>query len=314
MPSIVHPEHLADFTAMREMRAAIAKQPPLGFTPEFRPAYDALLERTPPATGVAFAPATVGGVPGWWCRPAVSRGHTAVLYLHGGAYSLGSAAAYRFLASHVAAHALAPVFVADYRLAPEHPFPAAFDDALAAWVGLERAGFSALALAGDSAGGGLALALLELLDAVRDGGVRPRCAAVMSPWTDLGVSGESIETRAKADPMLKADEVRASARRYLAGADPLDARASALWGEPRGLAPRLVLTGRDEILLDDSVRYAERGGDVELHVWDGMPHVFPASVTTLRAADEAFDVLRAFMARHLPRELAAVPVLHDVVA
>ena len=313
MSLLLHGEHFVDRAAMLAQRIATASQPPLGFAPAFRPAFDALLEQTPPAAGIAFAPGAVGGVAGWWCRPASVRARTAILYLHGGAYSVGSARAWRFLASHVAARALAPVFVADYRLAPEHPFPAAFDDAVAAWGGLGRAGFETLALAGDAAGGGLALALLELASAPGHDGVRPRCAAVMSPWTDLSVSGESVTTRAKADPVLKAVELGAAAVRYLAGAEPLDPRASPLWGEPRGLPPRLVLTGRDEILLDDSLRYAERGGDVELHVWDGMPHVFPASVTKLRAADEALALLGAFMTRHLPSDIAA-PVLDDVVA
>ena len=313
MSLLLHGEHFVDHAAMQTMRIAIAGEPALGFAPRYRPAFDALLEQTPPAAGVTFAPGAVGGVSGWWCRPAPSHPRTAVLYLHGGAYGVGSAKAWRFLASHVAARALALVFVADYRLAPEHPFPAAFDDAVAAWAGLERDGFTTLALAGDSAGGGLALALLELLGAPGHTGVRPACAAVMSPWTDLSVSGESITTRAKADPMLKAAEVRAAAQRYLAGAEPLDPRASPLWGEPQGLPPRLILTGRDEILLDDSLRYAKRGGDVELHVWDGMPHVFPASVTKLRAADEALALLGAFMARHLPHGIGA-PLLDDVVA
>ena len=127
--SVYHDEHLLDRAAMLVMRAMIALQPGVEFGPEGRAAFDELLERTPAADGVTYQAATVGGIPGWWCRPANAIGGDAILYLHGGAYVVGSALAYRHFAGQIAARAEAPAFVADYGLAPERPFPAATDDA-----------------------------------------------------------------------------------------------------------------------------------------------------------------------------------------
>ena len=301
---IEHPEHLLDRAAMLAIRAVLAIQPAPDLGPTGRPTFDALMEKTPRAEGVNDEAATIGGVPGWWCRPAVAD-DAAILYLHGGAYSVGSANAYRRFAGQVAARAGTPVFVVDYRLAPEHPFPAAVEDAEAAYRGLAEAGASRIAIVGDSAGGGLALVTSERMTRASGDGQVPRPAATvaMSPWTDLTQSGDSITSRAKHDPVLDVALLDGAARRYLGSHDPSDPRASPLNGDLAGLPPVLLHVGDDEILLDDARRYAARmraaGSSAELHVWKGMVHVFPANLALLHAAREALDDVGAFLRRHL---------------
>ena len=302
--AIEHPEHLLDRAAMLVIRAVLAVQPVADLGPKGRPAFDAQMEKTPAAEGVADEAATIGGVPGWWCRPAVAD-DAAILYLHGGAYTVGSANAYRHFAGQIATRAGAAAFVADYRLAPGHPFPAAVQDAEMAYRGLADAGASRIAIVGDSAGGGLALVTAERMTrASRDGQVpRPVAAVAMSPWTDLTLSGDSVISRAKRDPILNAPALAEASRHYLGSHDPSDPRASPLRGDLAGLPPVLLHVGDDEILLDDARRYAERmracGSSVELHVWKGMVHVFPANIALLHAAREALDDIGAFLRRHL---------------
>ena len=154
MTITTHRLHLADRAIMLAMRGVLAVSRKPASSPEARPKFDTMVAKVAAADGVAYQTAQVGGVPGWWCRPADAIPGAAILYLHGGAYLLGSAWAYRNFASQVATRAGVAVFVVDYGLAPERPFPAAFEDALAAYQGLGDAGYDAIALAGDSAGGG----------------------------------------------------------------------------------------------------------------------------------------------------------------
>jgi len=207
---------------------------------------------------VTYDVETIGGVAGWWCRPQQSADDSAVLYFHGGAYVLGSAAAYRNFVGQIAARAGVAIFIADYGLAPERPFPAAVNEAAAIYRGLAASGLSKLAIACDSAGGGLALALLLLVTkAAKDGTVpKPLAAVVMSPWTDLALTGKSIEGRAKSDPMLTRDTLSQAAELYLGNEDRPDPKASPLYGEVSGLPPVLFHVGEDEILPDDSRRFA----------------------------------------------------------
>lgn len=144
-----HDEHPLDHDAMQAMRAMIAAHPAADLSPDGRPAFDTLMEMTPAADGVAYKSAVLGGVAGWWCRPAGAIAGTAILYLHGGAYVVGSAKAYRHFVGQIAARAGAPAFVPDYALAPERPFPAAIDDAEAAYRALADTGASRLAIVGD---------------------------------------------------------------------------------------------------------------------------------------------------------------------
>lgn len=305
MTMTYHDEHLLDRAAMLLMRGMIALQPKAEFGPAARPAFDTLMEKTPAADGVTCEAGEVGGIAGYWCRPVDAVAGAAILYLHGGAYVVGSAAAYQHFAGQVAARAKAATFVPDYALAPERPFPAAFDDARTAYHGLASAGFHRIALAGDSAGGGLALALLAAVtaDAAMDSRPSPVAAAVMSPWIDLALTGDSMHARASADPLLSRTSLASAARMYLGGQDPHDPLASALSGTFAGLPPIFLHVGEDEVLLDDARRYAAAvdaaGGNAELHVWQGMVHVFPANLALLRAAPEALDLIGNFLLRHI---------------
>jgi monoterpene epsilon-lactone hydrolase len=160
-------------------------------------------------------------------------------------------------------------------------------------------------LVGDSAGGGLALSLLLLTTAASKTGsvLQPAAAAVMSPWTDLALTGDSIATRSSADPLITRDALEKAAQLYLGGQDLCDAQASPLYGDLTGLPPVRLHVGDDEILLDDSCRFSERigiaGGSAQLHVWQGMVHVFPANIELLQAAREALDDIGEFLRSYL---------------
>jgi monoterpene epsilon-lactone hydrolase len=215
-----------------------------------------------------------------------------VLYFHGGAYVAGSPALYRDFLWRIASAARAQVVCPVYRLAPEHPFPAALDDAVAAyrWLLAEGADPGGTALMGDSAGGGLVFALLLRL---RDEGLPlPAAAVALSPWTDLALTGASIARNAAVDAIVQAREMPMLAEHYLAGADPRTPYASPLYGDPTGLPPALIQVSDGETLLDDSVRLAERmrdaGCTVELEIWPRMPHVWQ---TWARVMPEARDAI-----------------------
>ena len=216
---------------------------------------------------------------------------------------LGSAFPFRKLAGQLALRARADTFVPHYRLAPEHPFPAAIDDVWAAYRGLARDGAGAIALAGDSAGGGLALAVLSL--AAHDGeGVRQPCgAAVLSPWTDLALTGDSMRTRAAADPIMTRQVLAAMAADYLGAASPADWRASPLLAPLAGLPPIRIDVGNDEVLLDDARRYTDAaraaGTKVTLAIWQGMPHVFQSDLGTLRTAETSMEAIGRFLSERL---------------
>ena len=295
-----HEEHLLDRAAMLAMRALLAVQPKLQFGPEARPDFDSLMEKTPAVEGVTYEVSTIAGVAGWWCRPQHPVDDCAIIYFHGGAYVLGSAAAYRNLVGQIAARAKVAIFIADYGLAPEHPFPAAVNEAAAIYRGLAASGMSKLVIAGDSAGGGLALALLQsVTSAASDETVpKPLAAVVMCLWADLALTGESMETRAESDPILTRDALNQAAQLYLGNQDRHDPKASPLYGEVTGLPPVMFHVGEDEILLDDSRRFANRieaaGGVAQLHIWEAMTHVFPSNVS-LQAAKDALDEIGAFL-------------------
>jgi monoterpene epsilon-lactone hydrolase len=302
--AIRHPLHLRDRAAMVAMRAMIALSAAPDFGPGGRAAFDKLMEGTPAGAGVTYEPATLGGVAGWWCHPGVVSG-TAILYLHGGAYVLGSAQANRHFVGQIALRAGVSAFVPDYRLAPEHPFPAALDDATSAYRGLAEAGFSRIAIAGDSAGGGLALVTAARLVQDADNCTLPAPAALgaLSPWTDLALTGDSIGSRAAHDPLLTAARLDAARKLYLGAFDARHPMVSPQYGDVAGLPPVMLHVGEDEILLDDARRFADRlamtGSHHELHIWEGMVHVFPASLKLLRAGQEAVALIGAFLRYHL---------------
>lgn len=235
-------------------------------------------------------------------RPDAEPGRT-VFFLHGGAYVAGSPGLYRHVLWRFAEAAHAELVAIDYRLAPAHPFPAALDDATAAWRALMGEGADAkrCAFLGDSAGGGLALALaLRLRD---EGGPLPAAIAVIAPWTDLAITGGS-SAPGTADPMLRSIDLHIFAHHYLQGAAAPQPYVSPLYGDPRGLPPTLIQVGSDEILRDDSIRMAERmraaGCDVTLEVWPRMPHVWHAFAPFVPEAGRAIARVGAFIAQHTP--------------
>jgi epsilon-lactone hydrolase len=232
-----------------------------------------------PPRGTRAQRIDAGGIAAIEVATPQSHSDRMVLYLHGGAYCFGAPSHYRDFIWRIATAAGARVLCIDYRLAPEHPFPAAVDDAVAAYRWLLAAGIAPqrLAIMGDSAGGGLVFGTLLRL---RDESVPlPAAAVALSPWTDLALTGASLVSHAAADPLLKAEHAPSLARYYLGGADPRHPYASPLYGDPTGLPPALIQVGSDEILHDDAVRMADKlraaGCRVELEVWPRMPHVFP---------------------------------------
>jgi acetyl esterase/lipase len=255
-----------------------------------------------PPPQAAMTPGRLGGVPAVCVETPASRPDRQILYLHGGGYVTGSASLYRHILWRFATEAAARVVAIDYRLAPEHPFPAALDDAVAAWRALiaDGADPGRTVIMGDSAGGGLTFALaLRLRDI---GAPLPAALVAMSPWTDLSVTGRSVHANADADPMLNAGDIPAFARLYLAGSDPQNPYASPLYGDPAGLPPSLIQVGSDEILRDDAVRMAERlragGCAVELEVWRRMPHVWQAFASVIPEARRAIAHIGAFVRQH----------------
>jgi monoterpene epsilon-lactone hydrolase len=237
-------------------------------------------------------------------RPA-SRPDRNVLHLHGGAFVIGSPSIYRHITWRLASATRARVLSIDYRLAPEHPFPAALDDAVAAYRSLIADGADPrqMAVIGDSAGGGLAVAMLMKL---RDDGMPlPAAAVVLSPWTDLALAGASVKLNADADPMVNVGELAKAAEYYLAGADPHTRYASPLYGDPAGLPPTLIQVGSGEVLRDDAVRMADRmqaaGCRVELEIWPRMPHAWQLFAPLLPEAGRAIARIGAFVRGELDR-------------
>jgi monoterpene epsilon-lactone hydrolase len=271
---------------------------------EAREPFDAMMERTVPRDDVSFESGTVGGIPGLWIHPAHSRSDEAILHLHAGWFSLGSAKAFRHLVGHIAARARASAFIPDYRLAPEHPFPAAVDDVLACYRGLEERGIRRIAVTGDSAGGNLALVLAAR---IASAAIFAKAAlvgvAVLSPVTDLTLSGETYVTRADAEPYFTLPQVAELVGAYLGEGDPKLPLASPLHAQLSGLPPVRIHVGDDEVLLDDSRRYVERavaaGTDARLDVWMGMPHGFAGSIGALKASTQALDAIGKFLAEKL---------------
>ena len=302
--SSVHPLDPEDAAITAAMRAMISSAKGVRQGIEARGQFDAFMESVLPRDDVTFEADTLGGIPGLWVHPANWRSDEAIVHLHGGWFNFGSAKAYRHLVGHIAARAGARAFIPDYRLAPEHPFPAATDDVLACYRGLAGSGVRRIALTGDSAGGNLALVLASRVtgEAVSTNATLVGIA-VLSPVTDLTLSGATYETRADADPFFTRPQVAELVHSYLGSADAKHPLASPLHGQLAGMPPVRIHVGDDEVLLDDSLRYVERavaaGVDARLDVWMGMPHGFPASIGRLKAAAQALDAVGAFLAERL---------------
>ncbi|HNP35670.1 MAG TPA: alpha/beta hydrolase [Woeseiaceae bacterium] len=234
-----------------------------------------------------------------WLHPANARPGKVLLYWHGGAYIMGSCRSHRALVSHIAKAAGMDALLPEYRLAPEHPYPAAVDDALRVYRALLEDGYRPddIVVAGDSAGGGLATAMLM---ALRDAGdPLPAAAALLSPWLDLTGQGESMRSRAQQDPWFRPDDLPEVTRFYCAESQFTDPLVSPVFGDPAGLPPMLIQVGDDEILLSDSERIASNirksGGEVELDVWPGMWHVWQMFIGLMPESRIAIEQLGQFL-------------------
>src|SRR5580692_9425639 len=315
---LVHPLTSEDAAAMTALRSAVAgmKGKLEGITA--RAPFNGIIERVEAPEGVNFEEDAVGGISGWWAKPAETREGSAVLHLHGGWFNWGTAQAFRNLVGHIALRAGAATYIPDYQLAPEHPFPAAVRDAEACYRGLVDRGIRNIALSGDSAGGNLALVLLSIVTAQSiataqsgSGGVPPVGAVTLSPVTDLALSSASYETRAQADPYFLKSQAAGLVRSYLRDADPKNPLASPLYGDLTALPPIRVHVGDDEVLLDDSRRYVDRavaaGADVTLDVWMGMAHGFTNEVGRMHAANQALDTIGAFLKERLTGRVRRQP-------
>jgi monoterpene epsilon-lactone hydrolase len=257
------------------------------------------------ASDVKCEPVEAGGVKAEWIVPPNAAGDRVILYFHGGGYVMGSINTHRAMVARIARASQARALALDYRLAPEHPFPAAVEDATAAYRWLLAQGYkpNKLIISGDSAGGGLVLAALV---AIRDAQLPlPACAVPISPWTDMEGTGASMKTNASKDPMVPAGAnggLFNMAKAYVGSADPKNPLASPLHADYHGLPPLLIQVGSTETLLDDSTRVAEKakaaGAKVELEVWDEMIHVWHVFAKLLPEGQQAIDRIGRYVLEH----------------
>jgi len=281
---------------------AILRQGPLDLEADvgtLRAAFNEVMAGIPVAGDVDHIPTTVGGVNAIDVTIGGIDSANTILYFHGGVYVIGSAVTSVPLVSDLARRARAKAVTVDYRLAPEHPYPAAVDDARAAYEGLLAQGTAAgqIALAGDSAGAGLAVATLL---ALRDAGTPlPSSAFLMSPYADLTLSGETLLENQAIDPILTPEGLRLRVPDYVGGADASNPRISPVFGDLRGLPPLLIQVGSHEILLSDALRLAGRAAidevPVTLEVTPGVPHVFQGYAAMLDEGDAALDRAATFL-------------------
>ncbi|MFI6719758.1 alpha/beta hydrolase [Kribbella sp. NPDC050470] len=281
----------------RAAARAIITKGDLGRTvAEQRAGFDELFATRPLGDDVTLTQRTLGGVPALDVDVAGADGDAVIFYLHGGGYVVGSARTGANLAAPLARRTGFQAVSLEYRLAPENPFPAALDDALAAYKALVETG-RPIVIAGDSAGGGLVLA--TMLAARREDLRLPAAAVVFSPWADLTLSGASMDTRGDFDPLFSRAHMQEYADHYLAGHDPKHDLASPLLANLTGLPPLLIQVGSAEVLLDDALRLAthaaEQDVDVSLDVVAGAPHVYPLMAGLLDEADEALDHAATFL-------------------
>ena len=293
-----------DPTEIERIRELLGSKPrPVGW-PERRQRLDEVGSVWPVADDVALTAVDVEGIPGEWSTVPGSDTSRVLLFLHGGGYCSGSILSHRRMVSEAGRAAGVRTLALGYRLAPEHPFPAAFDDALTAWRFLRRLGIAPgrIAVGGDSAGGGLSLALaLRLRDEKAE---LPGCVWAVSPWTDLTMSGSTLTTKNAVDPLIHKPYLDELARAYLDGAtDSKDPRVSPLFADLTGLPPILIQVGSAETLLDDALRLATAAGEanvsVTLEIWPHMIHAWPVWNARLEAGRQALHSAGEFIRGHL---------------
>jgi monoterpene epsilon-lactone hydrolase len=263
-----------------EIRALLASRPrPVGWD-ERRRRIEEVGSLSGPGPDILLEPTDLDGVPGEWSSAPGSDPGRVLLFFHGGGFCSGSLKSHRRLVTEAGRAAGIRTLAVGYRLAPEHPFPAAYEDALTAWRALIASGVSPgdVVVGGDSAGGGLAVALINRLFSL--GGEGPRCAWLLSPWTDLTQSGETLATKDAVDPLIHKAYLEELAAAYVpVDLDRRDPRVSILFADKKRLPPVLVQVGSDETLLADSTRFVTSAGAanvrITLEVWPGMIHAFP---------------------------------------
>ncbi|HSI40031.1 MAG TPA: alpha/beta hydrolase [Xanthobacteraceae bacterium] len=283
-------------------RIFTAKPRPTTWT-ERRARLDEVAAIDPPPADVASTPQAIGTRAAEWSLAPSSDGARVLLYFHGGGYCSGSIASHRGMVGAVGRAAGVRTLALGYRLAPEHPFPAALEDALAAYRFLRAQGYAAghIAIGGDSAGGGLTLATVLSLRAT--GEPLPACLWLVSPWTDLTQSGASLDDKAAVDPLIQRDYLQGLAEAYLAGADPRNPLVSPLFADLGGLPPALIQVGSAETLLDDAARLARGLGAadvrVTLEVWPHMIHAWHLWAPRLESGRAAMRTAGAFLRAHI---------------
>jgi epsilon-lactone hydrolase len=290
-------------TEIEAIRALLGAKPrPVGW-PARRQRIDEVGAHWPPAADVALHAVDLDGVRGEWSTAPGSDEKSLLIYFHGGGYCSGSIASHRRLVTEAGRAAGIRTVAVDYRLAPEHPYPAAVEDALAAWRWVRRQDIAAerIVLAGDSAGGGLSIVLANRLRAL---GESPACLWLLSPWTDLTMSGETMTSKDAVDPLIHEAYLEDLAQAYVpTGIDRRDPGVSPLYADLQGLPPTLVQVGSEETLLADSTRFAAAAGAakvaVTMEVWPDMIHAWPMWNAGLEPGRQALRHAGDFIRRHL---------------
>jgi len=291
-----------EYKAILELLNSIPDTSGLSFE-ERRSGFETRASQLPIAESVSFEPVSVEGIPAEWIVPEGTPEQNVLLYLHGGAYCIGSLNTHRGMVSHIAKAAETRALSIDYRLAPENPFPAAIEDSISAYKWLLSQGIAArsIIIAGDSAGGGLTVSTMVSL---RENAIPlPAAAVLISPWVDLALTGDSIISKADIDPYVTKEELLKWARAYIGDSDLRTPLASPLYADLRGLPPMLIQAGTAEILLDDAIRMADRAGkdgvEVTLNTAEDMCHVWHVFSSMLPEAMEAIEQVSRFIQKHL---------------
>jgi monoterpene epsilon-lactone hydrolase len=293
-----------DRSEIQAIRDLLSSKPrPVGWA-ERRARLDEVGAYWPVADDVELNPVDLDGVPGEWSMVPGTDPSRVLVFFHGGGYCSGSIRSHRRMATEAGRAAGVRTLAVGYRLAPEHPFPAARDDALTAWHWLRKQGIDAahIAVGGDSAGANLSVALINQLRA--DSEKLPACAWLVSPWTDLTMSGSTMKTKDAVDPLMHRGYLQELANAYVpAGMENNDPRISVLYADLHGLPPALIQVGSDETLLDDASRFATATGaadvSVTLEIWPHMIHAWHLWNAHLDAGRRALASAAAFIRRHL---------------
>jgi acetyl esterase/lipase len=270
---------------------------------ESRANMEAMVSLFPLAKDIQCEPIDAEGISAEWIAAPGAADDRVVYYLHGGGYVMGSINTHREMVSHISRAAEARVFIIDYRLAPEHPFPAAVEDSTAGFRWLLKEGFdpAKIVIAGDSAGGGLTVATLVALK--DEGEVLPNASVCLSPWVDLEGLGQSMTTKAEADPMVQRESLVKLGEAYLGDADARTPLAAPLYADLTGLPPMLIQVGTSETLLDDATRLAERAKEARVNVtlepWEEMIHVWQFFASSVPEAKEAVERIGSFILQHI---------------